>query len=277
MNNARLILVALMLAAVPAVAGTGDAATRCQLCGMDAAKSDTEFILYPATGPDVHACSVVCARRLMQRPGVDITRAVTRDYRTRQYVPAREAAYVRDSKRVPKGSMPPFVFAFGSAEDAQAFMKANGGQTSTYDELMKPGADDQEALAAAAAKAAAPVAAAAPEEFKPLAKPGSKIPLDADHYFVYGFDKPPKLAVCIMRVEIFSKDGKVDRSFVVKGDADMPSMRGAHSTGERDFSISGKGVYLLPVRLVMPGDWEVRFRFEKEGVTVLRGAYLFDL
>ncbi len=113
--------------------------------------------------------------------------------------------------------------------------------------------------------------------YQPLPKPGQQVPLDADHYFTYGFEKPPQLGMSIMRVEIFTRDGKRDTSFTVKGDADMPSMRGAHSSGEKDFSLSAKGVYLLPVRLVMPGDWEVRFIFVKNGKTVFRGAYLFDL
>jgi hypothetical protein len=113
--------------------------------------------------------------------------------------------------------------------------------------------------------------------YQTLPKPGEKSPIDADHYFIYGFDKRPKVGTVIMRVEVFTRDGKRDTSFVVKGDADMPSMRGAHSSGNKDFSLSAKGVYLLPVRLVMPGDWEVRFTFEKKGKTVFRGSYLFDL
>lgn len=126
-----------------------------------------------------------------------------------------------------------------------------------------------------------PVACTAAESaqarFEPLPKPGEKVMLDADHWFTYGFVKQPKLGTAIMRVEIFSRDKERDTSYVVKGDADMPSMRGAHSTGDVNFSVSAKGVYLLPVRLVMPGDWEVRLTFEKDGKTVFRGAYLFDL
>jgi hypothetical protein len=113
--------------------------------------------------------------------------------------------------------------------------------------------------------------------YQQLKKPGEKVPLDSGNYFIYGFDKQPKLGTAIMRVEIFSSDGKRDTSFNVKGDADMPSMRGAHSSGDVDFSLSAKGVYLLPVKLVMPGDWELRFTFMKKGKAVYRGAYLFDL
>lgn len=125
--------------------------------------------------------------------------------------------------------------------------------------------------------ASAAPAAAATAVYQPLPKPGKKIPLGTGHYFIYGFDKAPKLGMAIMKVEIFDNKGNRDTSFVVKGDADMPSMRGAHSSGDKDFSISAKGAYLLPVRLVMPGDWEIRFTFTKNGTAPFRGAYLFDL
>ena len=123
--------------------------------------------------------------------------------------------------------------------------------------------------------AAAPPAAK--RDYQPLPKSGEKIPLGPNHYFTYAFAKPPKLGTAIMRVEIFTREGVRDTSFVVKGDADMPSMRGVHSSGDQTFSLSAKGVYLLPVRLVMPGDWEVSFSFLKGGKTVFRGSYLFDL
>jgi len=118
---------------------------------------------------------------------------------------------------------------------------------------------------------------AAKRGYQILPKSGDKIPLGPQHYFTYAFAKPPKLGTAIMRVEIFTREGVRDTSFVVKGDADMPSMRGAHSSGDQEFSLSAKGVYLLPVRLVMPGDWEVSFTFLKEGKPLLRGSYLFDL
>ena len=40
--------------------------------------------------------------------------------------------------------------------------------------------------------------------YQPLPKPGAKATIDADHYFIYGFDKQPKLGATVMRVEIFS-------------------------------------------------------------------------
>lgn len=120
-------------------------------------------------------------------------------------------------------------------------------------------------------------ASAVTADYQQLPKPGKKVDLDAAHYFIFGFEKQPKLGNAIMRVDIFTRNGQRDSSFIVKGSADMPSMRGAHSSGDRMFALSKKGSYLMPVQLVMPGDWEFRFAFEKKGKTVFRGAYLFDL
>ena len=127
-----------------------------------------------------------------------------------------------------------------------------------------------------------PAACAAPPPavksgYQVLPKPGAKVPLGPLHYFTYAFAKPPKMGPAILRVEIFTKDGVRDTSFAVKGDADMPSMRGMHSSGDHDFTLSTKGVYLLPVQLAMPGAWEAALTFLKEGKPVLRSAYLLDL
>lgn len=110
-----------------------------------------------------------------------------------------------------------------------------------------------------------------------LGKPGEKLPLGDSHYFVFSFDKPPKMGTRIVKVAIYTKDGKKETSFEVKGEMDMPSMRGAHSSGMQPFKMSKKGDYLLPVSLVMPGDWELRLTFIKEGKTVFSGRHQFTI
>ena len=107
--------------------------------------------------------------------------------------------------------------------------------------------------------------------------PGKKVPVGSDYYMIYGFDKKPKLGTVIMKVEIFSKEGKKDTSFEAKADSDMPSMRGHHATGNRPFKLSNKGDYLLPIDIVMPGGWEINLTLLKEGKVVFRGSYQFDV
>ena len=110
-----------------------------------------------------------------------------------------------------------------------------------------------------------------------MSGPGKKVPIGNDYYLIYGFDRTPKLGTVIMKVEIFDKEGKKDTSFEVKADSGMPSMKGAHDTGDRPFKLSKKGDYLLPIDIVMPGDWEVRLTILKEGKVIFRGSYQFDV
>lgn len=118
---------------------------------------------------------------------------------------------------------------------------------------------------------------AALEKPAQLGKPGDKIRLGASHYFIWNFDKPPKMGTRVVKIEIFSGDGKKDTSFEVKGELDMPSMRGSHSSGRQGFQLSNKGDYLLPVRLVMPGEWELVITIFKNGKVVHRGSHLFKI
>jgi hypothetical protein len=113
--------------------------------------------------------------------------------------------------------------------------------------------------------------------YKPMPGPGNKVPFGGNFYMIYGFDKKPKLGTVIMKVEIFNEAGRRDTSFVVKADAGMPSMKGAHETGERTFQQSRRGDYVLPVSIVMPGDWEIRVVVIKDGNPIFWGRYNFDI
>ncbi len=266
---------AVLLAAVLAALGPGTGFAQedierhrdCASCGMDRkAYGYSRMMIVFRDGGSIGVCSLHCAIVELDRtPGREAESLLVADRNTRRLVDAQTATWVVGGRKPGVMTKQP-KWAFATAAAAEAFVKANGGAIVPF------------AKAVAAARAElAPAAAPAPGDAAPLPKPGAKVPLNAGHYFTYGFDKPPKIGTRIMRVEIFSRDGTRDTSFSVKGDADMPSMRGAHSAGERDFALSAKGVYLLPVQLVMPGDWEVRIAVVKDGKTVMRGVYLFDL
>ncbi len=107
--------------------------------------------------------------------------------------------------------------------------------------------------------------------------PGKKVPVGNDYYFMYSFDKKPKLGTIIMKVEIFTTEDKKDTSIEVKADVDMPSMKGAHSTGDKSFKLSNKGDYLLPINIVMPGGWEIKLTLLKAGKIIYTGSYQFDV
>lgn len=111
----------------------------------------------------------------------------------------------------------------------------------------------------------------------PSLKAGEKIKIDEHHYFIYGFDKKPQMGTVVLKIQIFSSDGKRDTSYDITGDAGMSAMKGMHDSGEQPFKLNKKGDYLLPVDVVMPGDWEVRLTFTKDKKPVFSGRVNFDV
>jgi hypothetical protein len=115
------------------------------------------------------------------------------------------------------------------------------------------------------------------DDYTPLPGPGKKTWVDHEHYFTYEFDKKPAMGPLIVKVRLFTRDGKRATDLAIKGSADMPSMRGAHYSGDHPFRVSKKGDYLLPVDVVMPGDWEIRLIFSKGSHVLFRGALTFGI
>lgn len=97
--------------------------------------------------------------------------------------------------------------------------------------------------------------------------------IDENHYFTYSFDKKPKMGVAILKVKVYDKAKKPNQSFEVFADADMPSMKGAHSTGDVKLKANKKGELLVPINFVMPGEWLVELKFNKGGNQVFCGCF----
>ncbi|MGD1010859.1 MAG: FixH family protein [Candidatus Aminicenantales bacterium] len=114
-------------------------------------------------------------------------------------------------------------------------------------------------------------------EFKDLPKAGKKCWIGEVYYFIYEFDRTPKIGTAILKIRLFDKDGKQVTDLDITGQSDMPSMRGAHDSGEVAFKLNKKGDYLLPVNIVMPGDWEVRLTFSRTKIVIFRGRLTFDV
>lgn len=114
-------------------------------------------------------------------------------------------------------------------------------------------------------------------EFKDLPKAGKKCWIGEVYYFLYEFDKTPKMGTAILKVQLFDKDGKQVTDLDITGQSGMPSMRGAHDSGEVAFKLNKKGDYLLPVNVVMPGDWEVLLTFSRTKIVLFRGRLTFNV
>ncbi len=115
------------------------------------------------------------------------------------------------------------------------------------------------------------------ESYEMLPGADKKCPIGKDYYFTYSFDKKPQLGTMILKIELFGKDGKKETGLGITGNSGMPSMKGHHDSGDVDFKLNKKGDYLLPVNVVMPGDWEVKLTFKKDGKAIYRGSIRFDI
>lgn len=113
--------------------------------------------------------------------------------------------------------------------------------------------------------------------YKPLPGPGKKCWINEELYFSYRFSERPKMGTVILIIQVFNKNGDKLAPFLIKGRSDMPSMRGAHDSGDQEFKLNKKNDYLLPVNIVMPGGWEVRLTFLKDGKPVFYGSLTFDV
>ena len=113
--------------------------------------------------------------------------------------------------------------------------------------------------------------------YKDLPGAGKKCWIGESTYFTYKFDKKPKLGTAILKVQLFDKEGARITSLDVLGISGMPSMGSAHDSGNVPFKLNKKGDYLLPVNVVMPGEWEVKLVFLKGEEPVFRGRIVFKV
>ena len=105
---------------------------------------------------------------------------------------------------------------------------------------------------------------------------GKKVQMNENLYFKYSFDKKPKLGTVILKVEVFNKKGKRDTTLAVTGHSGMPSMKGAHDATS-GFKLNKKGAYLMPVNIVMPGEWEIKLELRKGTEAPYRGYFRFKV
>ena len=85
------------------------------------------------------------------------------------------------------------------------------------------------------------------------------------------------MGMSILKIQVFDKKNNQVVPFKMTGRSDMPSMRGAHDSGDVEFKLSRRNDYLLPVNVVMPGDWEIRVIFRLNDQAVFHGSIRFDV
>ena len=89
-----------------------------------------------------------------------------------------------------------------------------------------------------------------------------------DYYITYEWNKKPKIGHFILLVRAFDKDKKPVTNLDFTADAYMPSMKGAHDTGDVKMQLNKKNQYAVPVHFMMLGDWEIHLKVTLNGKQV---------
>lgn len=134
-RRGALLALLLLTCALPALAANPD---RCRMCGMDATKSQTEFVVHREGGGQERTCCLHCVHLLQKLSGGPaFARLETRDFATGGFVDATKAFYLEGATLRPKGSMAPFLLAFGSRPEAERYQQRYGGKVVDFAEAMK--------------------------------------------------------------------------------------------------------------------------------------------
>jgi len=109
----------------------------CGLCGMDrAAFARSRMVITYVDGATTGVCSLHCATEDMKRnKDKQVKSLQVADYPTRELIDARTASWVVGGKQ-PGGMNSPAKWAFARSEDAEKFVKENGGEINTFDQVM---------------------------------------------------------------------------------------------------------------------------------------------
>lgn len=113
-------------------------------------------------------------------------------------------------------------------------------------------------------------------KIRDLAPEGKKNMLPDGGWFIWQFDKKPRMGALIVKVQAFNKDGSRNTAVEIAAETGMPSMP-AHNSGRVRFVKNRKGDYLLPFDVVMPGEWQVLIRVNRGMKEIYAGKVLFTI
>ena len=108
-------------------------------------------------------------------------------------------------------------------------------------------------------------------------KPGERFTVSDGIYGKWEFNQKPQMGMVILKVQLFDKNDTKISTLTITGDSGMPSMSGAHDSGAVPFKLNKAQNYLLPINVVMPGDWQVKLIFSQGEKVLLRAAIRFDV
>lgn len=104
----------------------------------------------------------------------------------------------------------------------------------------------------------------------------TKIRIDDRYSFTFQFSEKPKVGTTILKISVLDQKGEKTNDLNISASYAMPSMKNMGSKS-RDFMLSKKGDYLLPIDATMLGDWEIEVIFKDNSHEIHREKILFTI
>jgi len=128
-----------VVAAVPSV----ESPDSCAVCGMSRpgfAKS--RMLITYDDGSTFGTCSIACVSGELSKKEKKVKSVQVGDYTTEKLIDAKTAVWVINPKK--RGVMSPVAkWAFASKNDAEAYLKKNGGKLVTWDEALTAACEEK--------------------------------------------------------------------------------------------------------------------------------------
>jgi hypothetical protein len=139
------LIIAMIFVFFVAVAISANAQEKCPACGMSlAGNENTAFVVEKTSGETVTYCCPHCGLWVMAKEADTVKSAKARDFIGGEWVNAKDAVYLFNSKAVPACS--PSWLAFAKKKEAEMFRKGFGGHIYSYDEAIKKRASMPEGM-----------------------------------------------------------------------------------------------------------------------------------
>lgn len=110
-----------------------------------------------------------------------------------------------------------------------------------------------------------------------LPKPGKTIQLSDGNEMTWEFADKVKMGPNVLKVTIEDKKKLDLKNYTIKANLDMPSMKGAHSSGAKKMILNKKGDFVTPMDFVMRGEWEVCIEIYYKDKLIMNGKYNLNL
>jgi nitrous oxide reductase accessory protein NosL len=138
------VLLVLSLGTVCLAADKVETPAECKQCGMDRTKfAHSRMIVSYTDGSSTGTCSLNCVvTDISKNKSKSVKSFQVADYNSKKLIDAKSAAWVIGGAK--KGVMTQVAkWAFADKKDADAFVKAYGGKTATFDEAFKAAEKEQ--------------------------------------------------------------------------------------------------------------------------------------